>query len=171
MPNTYTKIASVSLGSAAATISFTSIPSTYTDLLLLGSLRNSAVDTNTDSVLTFNSNTSNYSARRLAGTGTAAESSTQGATNGYYWALTGEGTSWTANTFSNGSIYIPNYTSSNNKSISTDAVAENNGTAASAQLVAGLWSNSAAITSITLTSGSGNYVQYSTATLYGISKS
>ena len=171
MANTYVKIATVSLGSAAATISFTSIPSTYTDLIVMGSLRNSAVDTNTDSVLTFNSSTSGYSARRLAGTGSAAESSTQGATNGYYWALTGEGTSWTANTFSNGSIYIPNYTSSNNKSISTDAVAENNGTAASAQLVAGLWSNSAAITSITLTSGAGNFVQYSTATLYGISKS
>ena len=163
------KIGSVEVGSAgSSTVTFTSIPQGYTDLLITGSFRNSAVDTNTDSVLTFNSNTSGYSARRLAGTGSAAESSTQGATNGYYWALTGEGTTWTANTFSNGSIYIPNYTSSNNKSISTDAVAENNGTAASAQLVAGLWSNSAAITSITLTSGAGNFVQYSTATLYGI---
>ena len=171
MANTYVKIATVSLGSAASTISFTSIPSTYTDLLIMGSLRNSAADTNTDTVLTFNSNTSSYSGRRLAGNGSSASSDTQGATNGYYFSLTGEGTNWTASTFSNGSIYIPNYTSSNNKSISTDAVAENNGTAASAQLAAGLWSNSAAITSITLTSGNGNFVQYSTATLYGISKS
>ena len=170
MANTFVKIATVSLGSAAATISFTSIPGTYTDLLIMGSLRNSAADTNTDTVLTFNSNTANYSARRLAGNGSSASSDTQGATNGYYFALTGEGTNWTASTFSNGSIYIPNYTSSNNKSISTDAVAENNGTAASAQLAAGLWSNSAAITSITLTSGNGNFVQYSTATLYGIKK-
>ena len=171
MANTFVKIATVSLGSAAATISFTSIPSTYTDLLIMGSLRNSAADTNTDTVLTFNSSTSGYSGRRLAGNGSSASSDTQGATNGYYFALTGEGTNWTASTFSNGSIYIPNYTSSNNKSISTDAVTENNGTAASAQLAAGLWSNSAAITSITLTSGNGNFVQYSTATLYGISKS
>ena len=171
MANTYKLISSYTATGAVTSISFSSIPATYTDLLIMGSLRNSAADTNTDTVLTFNSNTSSYSGRRLAGNGSSASSDTQGAANGYYFSLTGEGTNWTASTFSNGSIYIPNYTSSNNKSISTDAVAENNATAASAQLAAGLWSNSAAITSITLTSGNGNFVQYSTATLYGIKNS
>ena len=172
MANTFVKIATANAAAGgSAYLEFTSIPSTYTDLIIMGSLRNSAADTNTDTVLTFNSSTTGYSARRLSGNGSAANSDTQGATNGYYFALTGEGTNWTASTFTNGTIYIPNYTSSNNKSISTDAVAENNATAASAQLAAGLWSNTAAITSIRLTSGNGNFVQYSTATLYGISKS
>ena len=75
----------------------------------------------------------------------------------------------TANTFSNNSIYIPNYTGSNNKSVSVDSVYENNATTAGQHLVSGLWASSAAITSVKLTEGFGNnWVQYTTATLYGI---
>ena len=81
------------------------------------------------------------------------------------------GATATANTFANVSIYIPNYTSANYKSVSIDAVTENNATTAYAFLSAGLWSNTAAITSATITNSSGNYVQYSTAYLYGIKNS
>jgi hypothetical protein len=74
----------------------------------------------------------------------------------------------TASTFNNADLYIPNYAGSNNKSFSIDSVSENNGTAAVASLFAGLWSQTAAITSITLTSRNGNFDQYSTAYLYGV---
>ena len=79
-----------------------------------------------------------------------------------------EGTGYTASTFGNAELYIPNYTSSNNKSFSADSVTENNATAAYSQLIAGLWSNVTAITSLSLAPSSGTFVQHSTATLYGV---
>jgi hypothetical protein len=79
--------------------------------------------------------------------------------------------SFTASTFANNEVTIPNYTSSNFKSYSVDSVTENNATQAYAIFVAGLWSNTAAITSITLGLSSANFVQYSTAYLYGIKNS
>jgi hypothetical protein len=70
-------------------------------------------------------------------------------------------------------MYIPNYAGSTNKSFSTESATENNGTGADLVMRAHLWSNTAAITSIKLfaANGSGNFGQYSTAVLYGISKS
>jgi hypothetical protein len=80
------------------------------------------------------------------------------------------GNTSTSNTFGNGSIYIPNYAGSNNKSVSTDVVVENNATESSQYLLAGLWSDTSAITTIRLYSrNSHNFLQYSTAYLYGIS--
>jgi hypothetical protein len=77
----------------------------------------------------------------------------------------------TASTFASADIYIPNYTSSDYKSISIDTVTEKNATDAYMRLTAGLWSNTAAITSIGLNcSASGNFVQYSTFYLYGVAK-
>jgi hypothetical protein len=76
----------------------------------------------------------------------------------------------TANTFGNGEIYIPNYAGSTQKSVSADAVAENNSaTYIYSALNAGLWTGTAAITSIKLLIPSYNFVQYSTAYLYGVS--
>jgi hypothetical protein len=76
----------------------------------------------------------------------------------------------TANTFASGEIYIPNYAGSTNKSISADTAGEANTTVAYAQISAELWSNTSAITSITIYSNVGNLAQYTTATLYGIKK-
>jgi len=73
--------------------------------------------------------------------------------------------------FSNGSLYIPNYTSSNYKSASSDDVTENNATTAFQYLEAWLWSNTAAITSLTLQPNLGSFPQYSSASLYGIKNS
>jgi len=167
MATTYTLISSVTVGAGGtATISFTSIPQTYTDLVLVTSTRtNRASNINDELNITFNSNTSSYTYRRLLGESTA--SSDSGSTR---TVLIVNGSTSTASTFDNSSVYIPNYTGSNNKSFSVDSLMENNATAAARQLVAGLWSNSAAITQIDLTSSSSsNFVQYSTAYLYGIS--
>ena len=84
--------------------------------------------------------------------------------------MLGTGSTATSNTFGNSELYIPNYAGSTNKSSSADAVAESNTTTVFAYLNAALWSSTAAITSITLTpdAGGANFVQYSTATLYGI---
>ena len=167
MANTFVKIASVTVGSGgAANIDFTSIPSTYTDLVLYHSLRSD----NTDDYcgLQFNSSSSSFSSRSVQGNGSAATSATR---SDNLFVGTVVQSTLTSNTFSNGSIYIPNYAGSAYKSFSYDAVQENNATSALSELFAGLWSNTAAITSVKLVKASGNFVQYSTATLYGIKSS
>jgi len=169
MANTYTLISSVTVGSGGtATMSFTSIPSTYTDLVLVTSTRTNRAGNILDELnLTFNSNTSSYSWRRLLG-----EASASSDTGSNRTVILSNGSTSTASTFDNSLVYIPNYSSSNNKSFSVDSVMEQNATATARQLIVGLWSNSAAITQIDLTSSSSsNFVQYSTAYLYGISSS
>jgi hypothetical protein len=168
MANTYVKIATATVGSGgAASIDFTSIPSTYTDLVLKVSARTDG--SNRTGILTINNDSTdaNYSQRSVYGSGSGAFSG-NGA-NRYSWYL--DYASDTASTFGNTDFYFPNYAGSTNKTFSVDSVEENNATLAYAYLIAGLWSNTAAINRLTLTCFSGNFVQYSTASLYGISKS
>jgi hypothetical protein len=174
MANTYEAIATVTVGSGgAANIEFTSIPATYTDLLIKGSTRLNGGDAGVQLVLRFNGSTTSYSRRSLSGDGSTA-SSNSGSSETYMRFAYAQESIYTANTFNNFELYIPNYAASNNKSTSTDSVVENNATLAYAALHAGLWSNSAAITSISffdISSVQANFVQYSTATLYGIKNS
>jgi hypothetical protein len=165
--NTFVKIATVTVGSGgASSIAFSSIPSTYTDLCLKISARNTDPAAGSPAMyIGFNSSTSSFSNRYLYGNGASATSGT-----GTTGASIIDGGSNTTSTFASTEIYIPNYTSSNYKSYSIDNVQENNATTAYAVLYAGLWSNTAAITSIQLT-GDANFAQYSTATLYGIKNS
>ena len=173
MANTFVKIASATVGSGgAASIDFTSIPSTYTDLCVLLSLRGDAASSYNDSYVQFNNDTAgNYSMCRLYGTGssTASDSLTSGANFGRVGSSVGSTS--TSNTFANVMIYIPNYTGSTAKSFMSDGVTENNGSGAFAVLYADLWSGTAAISTVKIFGLSTNFVQYSTATLYGIKKS
>lgn len=171
MADTFVKIATVTVGSGgAANMDFTSIPSTYTDLVLKVSTRTNLSNSVDDLMIQFNSNTgSNYPYRQLYGTGSATGSGTATITGAYIGTCTAA--TATASTFGNLESYIPNYAGSTNKSVSSDAVSENNATAGFQNFVAALWSNTAAITSIRILSlNSGSFVQYSTATLYGILK-
>ena len=166
MATQYNLISSVTVGSGgAANMEFTSIPATYTDLVVKITSRSSGADTSM--VLTFNNSTSNRTSRYLFGTGTSALSSSD--TTMYITSSVVPSTS-TASTFGNAELYIPNYAGSNYKSSSVDGVSENNATASNMALTANLWSDTSAITSIKLTPVSGtDFVQYSTAYLYGIS--
>jgi hypothetical protein len=170
---TYTLISSVTVGSGgASSIDFTSIPSTYTDLLVKVSGRSSRTGTTSgDSFsITFNGvGGTSYSDIAVRGSGSAAISySDVSAASADLGRIPAAGQ--TASTFGNCEIYIPNYTTSNYKSISVDTVTENNATEAYQTLLAGLFSNTGAITSITIaTSVLGAWTQYSTAYLYGIS--
>jgi len=172
MANTYTLIGSpIVVGSGgASSLVFSSIPNTFTDILIKISARTS-VSSNQDNLnITFNGSTSGYTEKTILGTGSAANS--YGGSNPYIGWDYCAGANATANTFNNLELYIPNYAGSNYKSISMDSVEETNATAAYSNLTAGLWSNTAAITSVTFTPNSGaNLVQYTTAYLYGISNS
>ena len=165
MANTFELIASSTVGIlGAATIDFTSIPGTYTDLVLKISSRCNVVGTSQTQKISFNGLTTNLSDRYLFGNGSSAASGT----DTFIQLNDSNGTTSTANTFTSNEVYIPNYSSSNNKSVSVDGVMENNATAGYQMLTAGLWSASAAITSITISLSSGSFVQYSTAYLYGV---
>ena len=170
MATTFTKIASSTVGSGgSASIDFTSIPSTYTDLCVALSLR-----TNNDPdggaygicAISFNGSTANLSQIRLQGSGSAASSFSL--SNAQFPV---DGSANTASTFANSSIYFPNYAGSTNKSFSIDNVMEQNGTTTFMTLIAGLWSQTSAVNQLTFSAVSGSFVQYSTATLYGIKNS
>ena len=172
MPNTYTLIASNTVGSGGvASVTFSSIPATYTDLVVKASIRSSGTVSGYSS--TFNGSSTGYSERLLYGTGSAAASASSSSASYLNWIFNTNESGSTASTFSNCEFYIPNYAGSNNKSISSDNVTEQNGASATAYLDAALWANSAAITSIAMAiSGtSALFAQYSTFYLYGIKNS
>jgi hypothetical protein len=176
MANTYYKIASVEIGAGgASSIDFTSIPSTYTDLCLKVSGRSTASYTRRVLQLTFNgsSSSSDYQDRYLYGSGSAAASGADASGTQPYiliWDL--DAANATANTFGSIDIYIPNYASTSAyKSISADGASEDNATTIYMGMVAGLYQQNTAITSLSLKTDSGNFVQYSTAYLYGIKNS
>ncbi len=168
MPDTFIKIASVTVGSGgASSMAFSSIPSTYTDLVVKVSARsNFAI--NPQAALYVSTNVSSPSSRRIEGNGSSAASYTEASSINASGSTPAN--SSTANTFGNVELYFPNYAGSTNKSLSMDGVGENNTTAAYATLTAGLFSATTAINSITLATD-GNFIQYSTAILYGIKNS
>ena len=164
----YNLIATTTVGSGGASaITFTSIPQTYTDLKLVWSTRTTEAATSSAQYLAFNTLSTNFSWRRLRGTGSAADSYTEASSTLFGTAV---GASATASVFSNGEICIPNYAGSTYKSFSIDSAAENNVTGCILVFFAGLWSNTAAISGISFTTD-GNFAQYSSMSLYGIKNS
>jgi hypothetical protein len=170
MPNTFTLIASNTVTSdSTVTVTFSSIPQTYTDLCIKLSARDDRPNAANDFWMYFNGSSTNRSTRVLYGTGSSASSFGESAK--YIGIETGN--TATASTFNNAEIYITNYAGSNIKSISADSVMENNATASEQWMVAALSPTTAAITSITFQYGPNNggtgYKANSTFYLYGIS--
>ena len=164
MANTFELISSVTVGSGgAASIDFTSIPATYTDIVVKYSLRSDNGDDYF--ALTLNGSSSSFTSRDVQGNGSSATSANR---TDNLLVYTQDPNTMTANTFSSGEIYFPNYAGSTNKSFSQDTAYENNATGAGMALRAGLWSNTAVINRVTISKASGNFVQYSTAYLYGV---
>lgn len=153
----------------ASSIQFTSIPQTYTDLKLVISARGTTSNPLQSLNLTFNSSRTTNLLRLYAYGSTIASDTSVG--NGQGEGTFANGATATANVFSNGEIYIPNYKSTISKSYSTDSVVESNTTTEDLLfMTAGLNSSvTTAITSITLDSNAGNFAEFSTASLYGIS--
>jgi hypothetical protein len=165
MANTYQFISSVTLSTTTASLSFTSIPATYTDLVVVWSGRTNKSGTSDNAEISFNGSTANFSGRYLEGSGSGSGQS------GNFARFVGvdDGATATASTFSNNMVYITNYAGSGIKAFSADSVQENNAASAQITLNAGVWSNTAAITSIAITPSVGSFSQFSTAYLYGIS--
>lgn len=161
------KIETIEVASPVASVTFSSIPQGYTDLIVKASARITVANTVGQMEVTFNGSTTSYTNKRLFGTGSSSISDSFG--TGFIYFGSVNGSTSTGSVFSSGEMYIPNYTSSNYKSTSLDLVQENNITEGYQFFMAGLWSNTAAITSITLSPASpNNFVPNSTFTLYGV---
>lgn len=147
----------------AASITFSSIPQTYKSLKLTSSARVDATGANNK--ITFNGVTTSVSSRYLYGTGSGAGSSSNA---GIIYSVQ-NGSAYAVNSFGSMDIIVPNYSSTTaNKPVSIDAVTEDNATGAYQYLTAGLYAANTAITSVTVTPDSGNFVFGSTFQLYGL---
>lgn len=157
MSQTYIPIATQTLGSATATVTFSGIPGTYTDLRIVYA---STASSDAGNYLRFNSDSgSNYSRTNLYGNGSAAGSDRQSNVTGIYGPFT-----MSSNVTTN-LIDVINYSNTTtNKTVLVRAGAANNSTLATV----GLWRSTSAITSIVITCDGANFVSGSTFTLYGI---
>lgn len=172
MPVTYVNIASTTVtGSAAASVTFSGINQTYTDLMVLTSVRANGGAT-TGLMMNINGSSANtYSTMRLLGNGSAASVSSDINDTRIMFTAGINPSSYTASVFANGMIYISSYTSSTNKQIYLEGAVENAATTAQLSAIAGLRRDTSAITSLTFTSNIGNIEVGSTFYLYGIKNS
>lgn len=160
--STYTPIATTTLGSATGTVTFNSIPSTYTDLFFIAN--GSAASNNIDADVVINGDSgSNYSRTILWGSGSSAGSVRY--SNNTYFGLTYYGNlsttfSWIARlnfmNYANTSVYktiLAEMTNADTYGVNTEV---------------GLWRSTSAINQIAITARSSTFSTGSTFTLYGI---
>lgn len=167
MANAFSQIASTVTvgGGGAASIEFTSIPAIYTDLVVKFSVRSDTGNNSAQIQLQLNS--ADGIGKVLRGSGAAA-SSYSASSEMEVGRASGGGS--TASVFTNGEFYIPNYANAVAHSVSSNVVSENNAATAYAEFSANLSTSTAAVTAVKLLVSSTNFVQYSTASLYGILK-
>lgn len=169
MATTFHKIATVTVGSGGASnIDFTSIPQTYTDLIIFHSMRTSRNAYHESIKLSFNGSTSSQSNRRIYYDGSSYATTT----DTLMYGGQASGSTATSNTFGNSTVYIPMYAGSLTKSSIEEGASENSAASSLLDMNSNFWSNTAAITQVTLTPENGGTIQqYSVATLYGIKNS
>jgi len=165
---TMTKLGTVTVGAGGqATVTFSNIPQSYTDLRIVFSARDTSNSGSqwAGASLTFNGITTGYSSKVIYGSNTGTGSASGGTTSIPYLYATSS--TATASVFGNTEVYISNYSGNSYKAVSGDTVTEHNASATFLGIVSGLWSNTSPITSLTLTAET-SFAIYSTFTLYGV---
>jgi hypothetical protein len=161
----------VSVGAAgAATISFTSIPATYTHLQIRASVRSTTTgnDAWVNFFLNSDTTTSNYINHNLFGNGTSASAGVNSGADGNLVARAMGSASGATNVFAPNIIDILDYANTNKyKVVRTLTGQDNNGSRNLVGLISNLWRNTAAVTTIEFTTAN-NFAQYSQFALYGI---
>jgi hypothetical protein len=164
MPKTYEPIQTQTLTGTAATVDFTSIPQTYTDLILV-----SQVDFDSQGNLTFRLNSdsgTNYSYTHLSGNGTSASSSRGGTLSVGLCTITAEFTT----TLGDG-VSITQFMNYSNTTTNKTVISRSNTTSLGTSLSVSLWLSTAAISTITLAKNlgfTGTFQSGSSFTLYGV---
>ena len=160
----YESIATVTVGvGGTSTITFSSIPSTYTHL----QIRAMAQSTTTNQIdMTFNNDTgNNYAGHQLEGTGSAAAAAAGTSRANMFSMVFVPGTS---NSPGGSVIDILDYASTNKNKTARALRGWDNNSSGNIALISGLWMNTNAITTVTLTARGGTIDQYSSFALYGI---
>jgi len=170
MPTTHTLIQTISVtaGAGQASIEFTSIPQTYTDLKLVLSGRKTGTGLDVVSVTVNGGGTGINTEVFLDSNNSGTPRSGSNATT---YQFLSQPSDYTASVFSNSELYIANYRVAQYKLLVADTVVENNATGNYLGFTASLWPSTAATTSLTVTNSSTNHAQYSSASLYGIKNS
>ena len=171
MAITYKLIASTTVPAGGqASITFSTIPQTYTDLVIRMSSRSETNSIKDNLRIDFNGSSSNWTAKMIGAQNVTLQTSEEGATYANTHNYTVNAGTSTALVYNNHETYITGYTTSYNKSSSSDSAMEINSTDNQMGLFGNNWADSAAITTITLYMISGNdWAQHTTAYLYGIS--
>lgn len=164
LPSTMTPIATRTLTASAASIEFTNIPQTYTDLVIVSSVQGSRTTYGADMFTQYNGDTgTNYSVTIIQGTGSTA-SSIQASQNGVNFAGSVGG-----NGSGEFSVNITNIQNYSNTNIYKTSISRNSHASQIVQLVIGMWRSNAAINSIKINAENGYvYNTGSTFTVYGI---
>lgn len=145
------------------------IPQIYDDLLVTFSMR-----TNRDAHLdvlkvSFNGAVNNWTSQQLIGFGNGSGGYAERVNGSHLFSYTLAGATATANTFANGNIYIPNYRAAIAKSVASDGVIANSASNGWSMFTAGLWNQTAPVTSISFDREFGGlFVQHSSVSVYGI---
>jgi hypothetical protein len=173
MPSTYQFISSTILTTSATTITLSSIPSTFTDLVVKFMVRMDTGGTNDQMRFRFNGvTTSSYAYTHLRGDGSGAISYSPNTTETSAYGTVVNGNTATSNTFSNGELYIPSYNSSTQKPSSIFTSMENNSATSYITVAANLGTATTAISSIGFFSLNGtDFMAGSSFYLYGIKNS
>lgn len=158
--STYTPIASLTLSAATSSVTFSGIPQTYTDLVIVASYSRSASG---NGLIRFNSDTaSNYSYVYILGDGTTASSSKQGNRTSAVFGYEGTNIQNTA---------IINIIGYSNSTTNKTFISRSNDSTLGTVAWVNLWRNTSAITSVELYPNSGNFNSGSTFNIYGIDSS
>lgn len=169
----YESIATVTVGAGgSSSISFTSIPSTYTHLQIRAVTRSTNASANTDSIIRFNNDSTSgryYYYHQLFGDGASAVSNTGNTDTTSTLFSFMPAASATASIFNASIVDILDYTNTNkNKTVRNLHGFDVNGAGGYVIFRSGLWMQTNAISQIDITSNAGNFAQYSSFALYGI---
>lgn len=173
MPKGMQPIYTVNVGAGGATsISFNNIPQTYTDLLMVQSIRTTMAGANWDDVFCqINGSTPSIHSTTVVYGINAGVTAARGTGGTTLWNGWGSGAASTADTFGSNQIYIPNYASTRFKQVILDSASEGNSATQVLGIAAVVHNSNAPITSMRFTSANGaTFVQHSSITLYGISR-
>ena len=163
MAATYEALATTTLGSATnSVLVMSSIPSTYTDLVLVVSAKGSGGDGDTNLYFSFNGTTSGYSLTRIIGNGTSATSARTTSRTKFE-----SDPAWYLRSSMN-NVSVINIMNYSNTSVYKTVLSRHNQTDVAITAEVGLWANTAAVSSITVSTAPNNFAIDSTFTLYGI---
>ena len=164
----YESIATVTVGSGgSATITFSSIPSTYKHLQIRGISRSVGANINITAQLNGDTGT-NYSLHNFIGDGAAASVNGAGSFGSLFLGYT-PSTASTASCFSGTVIDVLDYTNTNKNTTLRSLTGSDLNGSGSIRFMSGAWFNTSAVTSVVLSiSGADSFAQYSSFALYGI---